>query len=106
MLGTPDELKISFGSDWLDITLRLGTEISNVVPIVQQVAAGELHLDVAAHRISVPVKERTRALVTVATAFPRLGLNRRTCLRRPTLDEVFIHLTGTTKADQTLEGAS
>ncbi len=105
--GTPNELKSALGGDWLDIVLRLGTDASIVKQIVQQVASGELRIDAEANRISVPVKDRTRALVTVATALSEAGIEPEDIsLRRPTLDEVFIHLTGTTETDTPLEVAS
>ena len=94
--GSPDELKSAIGGDWLEIVLSPGMEPNPVVQIVQQVAAGELHLDVEANRISVPIRDRTRALVTVATALSEAAIEAQDiALRRPTLDEVFIHLIGT-----------
>ncbi len=98
--GTPDELKSAFGSDWLDLVLNFDTDLNAVTRIVERVAAGPVNVDAEAKRISVPVKERTRALVTVATALSEAGITPDDLsLRRPTLDEVFIHLTGSAEAD-------
>lgn len=95
--GTSSELKAMLGGDWLDLVLRLGTDTTAVTEIVQQVAAGPLRVDARTNRISAPVKDRTRALVTVATALSEAQIEPEDIyLRRPTLDEVFIHLTGTT----------
>jgi len=92
--GTPDELKATVGGDWLDITLSPGVDPGVVAPIVQPVASGDIRIDPELNRVSVPVKERTRALVTVATALAAAGLEPEDIsLRRPTLDEVFLHLT-------------
>jgi ABC-2 type transport system ATP-binding protein len=97
--GTPDELKSALGGDWLDIALSPSADIDPVAQIVQQVASGDIHIDIEANRISVPVIDRTRALVTVATAFSEARIEPEDIsLRRPTLDEVFIHLTGPTAA--------
>jgi ABC-2 type transport system ATP-binding protein len=92
--GSPEQLKSTLGGDWLDIILSPGEEVDAVVRIVQQVASGEMHMDAEANRISVPVAERTRALVTVASALAEAQIEPQDIvLRRPTLDEVFIHLT-------------
>jgi ABC-2 type transport system ATP-binding protein len=93
--GTPDELKSALGGDWLDIVLSHGIDTSPVVQIVQQVASGDIRINVEANRISVPVTDRTRALVIVARALSEAQIEPEDIsLRRPTLDEVFLHLTG------------
>jgi ABC-2 type transport system ATP-binding protein len=93
--GTPDDLKAALGGDWLDIVLRPDDDPGAVARIVQPLAAGEIHLDPAANRISVPVAERTKALVSVVTALAEARIEPQDiALRRPTLDEVFIHLAG------------
>ena len=96
--GTPDELKSALGGDWLDIVLSPGLDPGPVAQIVQQVASGDIRIEVEANRISLPVTDRTRALVTVATALSEARIEPEDIsLRRPTLDEVFLHLTGPTK---------
>jgi ABC-2 type transport system ATP-binding protein len=103
--GTPDDLKATLGGDWLDLVLRPDDDPGAVAQIVRPVAAGEIHVDRATNRISVPVAERTRALVAVATALDAARIEPQDIvLRRPTLDEVFIHLAGPTA--NTLEVAS
>jgi ABC-2 type transport system ATP-binding protein len=93
--GTPDQLKATLGGDWLDLKLTPDVEASIVVQIVQPVASGDIRIDTDANQISVPVTDRTKALVTVATALSEAGIEPLDIvLRRPTLDEVFIHLTG------------
>jgi ABC-2 type transport system ATP-binding protein len=104
--GTPDDLKAALGGDWLDILLAVDSDLQRVTHIVAQVASGPLHVDADTCRISVPVKERTRALVKVATALSEAGIQPEDIsLRRPTLDEVFIHLTGQTETKETQEAA-
>jgi ABC-2 type transport system ATP-binding protein len=92
--GTPDELKSAFGGDWLDIVLRADIDAASAQGIVAQVADGEIHTDAETNKLSVPVKQRTKALVAVVTALAEAGIEPEDIsLRRPTLDEVFIHLT-------------
>ena len=46
-------------------------------------------------KVSIPVKDRTRALIEVATLLQEANIEPADItLRRPTLDEVFLHLTG------------
>lgn len=93
--GTPDELKAAEGGDWLDIVLADATDAAAARPIAARVSTGELIADEVDHRISVPVDDRTAALIDVATAVRDAGLvPLDITLRRPTLDEVFLHLTG------------
>jgi ABC-2 type transport system ATP-binding protein len=105
--GTPKELKSALGGDWIDIVLQPGVDISPVEQIVQQVAAGTIRIDRAVNRVSVPVTDRTRSLIAVTTALAEARIEPHDIvLRQPTLDEVFIHLTGSIQADNTLEVAA
>ncbi|HLZ57343.1 MAG TPA: ATP-binding cassette domain-containing protein [Ktedonosporobacter sp.] len=105
--GTPDELKSALGGDWLDLALSIGSDIDAVTQIVQPVATGSIHIDSEANRISVPVIDRTRALITVATALSEARIELEDIsLRRPTLDEVFLHLTGPSETKNSQEVAS
>jgi ABC-2 type transport system ATP-binding protein len=92
--GTPDELKTQLGSDWLDLVLTDPADVQRVVQLAEPLADGEIR--VTEVRISVPVKDRTRALVTMANSLHEARIEPEDItLRRPTLDEVFLHLTGT-----------
>jgi ABC-2 type transport system ATP-binding protein len=92
--GTPDELKTQLGSDWLDLVLADPADVPRVVELAGPFADGEIRVhDV---RVSVPVKDRTKALVAVANSLHQARIEPEDItLRRPTLDEVFLHLTGT-----------
>jgi ABC-2 type transport system ATP-binding protein len=92
--GTPNDLKSAMGRDWLDIVLANAADAQVTIPIAGRVASGEIHTDEPAHRISVPVAERTKALIQVVSALHDAGIEPQDItLRRPTLDEVFLHLT-------------
>jgi ABC-2 type transport system ATP-binding protein len=91
--GTPDELKTQLGSDWLDIVLADPADVRRVVELAGPVTDGEIR--VADVRVSVPVKDRTKALVVMANSLHEARIEPEDItLRRPTLDEVFLHLTG------------
>ncbi|GAA0572689.1 ATP-binding cassette domain-containing protein [Kribbella sandramycini] len=91
--GTPDQLKTQLGSDWLDLVLTDPAELEVVRRLAEPLADGELKIE--GQRLSVPVKDRTRALVVMANSLHEANIEPEDItLRRPTLDEVFLHLTG------------
>lgn len=99
--GSSDELKSIVGGDRIDIELRPEAELNPVVQILHRAASGPIQVDAASGRVSAPVTDRTRALITVANGLSEAGIEPEDIsLRRPTLDEVFIHLTGQTETDQ------
>jgi ABC-2 type transport system ATP-binding protein len=92
--GTPDALKAQLGADWLDLVLTSATDVQRVVQLADRLADGETRTDEL--KVSIPVKDRTRALIEVATLLQEAKIEPADItLRRPTLDEVFLHLTGT-----------
>ncbi|MEV8635278.1 ATP-binding cassette domain-containing protein [Streptosporangium sp. NPDC051023] len=95
--GTPDELKAAIGGDWIDVVLSGPADLDTARTVAARIASGEPHTDEAARKVSVPVAERTRALVELVTALNEAGVEPEDItLRRPTLDEVFLRLTGDT----------
>ncbi|MET7281891.1 ATP-binding cassette domain-containing protein [Kribbella sp. NPDC005582] len=91
--GTPDQLKTQLGSDWLDLVLVDPAEVQAVLNLAGPLANGEIRVE--GTRISVPVKDRTRALTVMANSLHEARIEPEDItLRRPTLDEVFLHLTG------------
>ncbi|HEY3555955.1 MAG TPA: ATP-binding cassette domain-containing protein [Kribbella sp.] len=91
--GTPDALKTQLGSDRLELVLADPAEVPRVVELAGPLADGEVQ--VADVRISIPVKDRTKALVVMANSLHEARIEPEDItLRRPTLDEVFLHLTG------------
>ncbi|MFB6719699.1 ATP-binding cassette domain-containing protein [Kribbella sp. NPDC056345] len=91
--GTPDQLKTQLGSDWLDLVLVDPAQVEQVRRLAEPLADGEIRVE--GTRISVPVKDRTRALTVMANSLHEARIEPEDItLRRPTLDEVFLHLTG------------
>jgi ABC-2 type transport system ATP-binding protein len=92
--GTTDELKGRLGADHLDVVLRDTAQLAAAAAILARVAAGEPSLDPDRRRVSVPVRDRVAALSEAMRALLDAGLDPAdVTLRRPTLDEVFLHLT-------------
>ncbi|MFI5710607.1 ATP-binding cassette domain-containing protein [Kribbella sp. NPDC051620] len=91
--GTPDALKAQLGADWLDLVLTATDQVPLVLQLTERLADGDVQVDDL--KVSIPVKDRTRALVEVATMLQEAKIEPADItLRRPTLDEVFLHLTG------------
>ncbi|GIG00502.1 ATP-binding cassette domain-containing protein [Catellatospora citrea] len=89
--GTPDELKATIGDDWIDLAFADAEQARRVLPAVAAHADGEPRAE--EHRISVPVRQRTKALIAISTALAAEGVEPvEVNLRRPTLDEVFLDL--------------
>ncbi len=93
--GTPDELKGRAGRDVIEVRPRHADHLAEVGEVLASVAAEAPRIDHDMQRASAPVDgggEQLTAVVRLlderSIAFDDIGL------RRPTLDEVFIALTG------------
>lgn len=93
--GTADELKELVGGERLELTLALDTNLEAVVSLLQVYAKGAVHVDADTRQVTVPVEQGARLLSSVVrdldAAQVRLDL---LGLRQPTLDDVFLTLTG------------
>jgi ABC-2 type transport system ATP-binding protein len=93
--GTPVELKSRLGGDRIDVVLRDAAELPRAVDVLRRIADGETELDADNRRVSAPVSSRITALTEALRALEAAGIEPEdVALRRPTLDEVFLHLTG------------
>jgi ABC-2 type transport system ATP-binding protein len=93
--GTPEELKNALGGDRLDVVVEHAGDLAAARQILAGVADGEPRVDADAQRVSAPMRHRVAALTRAAAALDGAGLAvRDIALRRPTLDEVFLGLTG------------
>ncbi len=89
--GTPDQLKSKLGGDRIEVVLRTADEL----PIVRDVLGPDAEVDHDAFRVSAAVTDRVAALTRVTTALAAAGVEAEDiALRRPTLDEVFLAITG------------
>ncbi|MEO3812310.1 ATP-binding cassette domain-containing protein [Sphaerisporangium sp. B11E5] len=93
--GTPAELKAAIGGDRIDIVAAEAAGVPAVAALAVRVAGAEPDTDAAARRVSVPVRDRVAALTDLVRALDEAGVQAEDIvLRRPTLDDVFLHLTG------------
>ncbi|MFD6948906.1 ABC transporter [Nocardiopsis sp. TSRI0078] len=93
--GAPEELKSRLGGDRLDVVLRDAAGLDGAAALVERVVGERPGTEADTRRISVGVRDRVAALTEVARALEaeRIAVED-IALRRPTLDEVFLHLTG------------
>jgi ABC-2 type transport system ATP-binding protein len=93
--GSPDGLKSRIGGDRVDVVMRGADELPAAASIVGRVCDAEPEIDADARRISAPVGDRVTGLTGVIRGLDGAGLRAEDIgLRRPTLDEVFLRLTG------------
>ncbi|WP_243711377.1 ATP-binding cassette domain-containing protein [Actinomadura sp. KC216] len=92
--GTPDGLKTRLGGDRIEVVLDDPASLTAAAEIVARVASGEVDVDAESLRIGAPVTGRAAVLTEAVRALDDAGLRVADIgLRRPTLDEVFLHLT-------------
>ncbi|KAB2359520.1 ATP-binding cassette domain-containing protein [Actinomadura montaniterrae] len=90
--GTPDELKASIG-DRLDVALADPADAGEAARVLAGLAGAHPDLDGA--RLTVPLTRGAVRLADVVRELDRAGVAAEDVgLRRPTLDEVFLRLTG------------
>jgi ABC-2 type transport system ATP-binding protein len=93
--GTSQELKRRIGGEHLDIHLALLTDISRVEAIVRPFAIGAIRTDDQEVLVSIPVSKGIEALGSVMAEITAQNIEIVDIgLRRPTLDDVFMELTG------------
>ncbi|MBS1848102.1 MAG: ATP-binding cassette domain-containing protein [Actinobacteria bacterium] len=93
--GTPESLKSQVGKDVVEVRPGDPSDISVVVEVLASVGVEEPRVDPDTHRVSVPVEVGAEELTRVVLELTRRQVHFDDIgLRRPTLDEVFLGLTG------------
>ncbi|MBM9617289.1 ATP-binding cassette domain-containing protein [Streptomyces zhihengii] len=88
--GTADELKTRTGGDRIDVTLRDPRQLARAAALLP----GEAAVDENRRLVSAAVTDRMTALTATVRALEAAGVEAEDiAVRRPTLDEVFLHLT-------------
>ncbi|GGN10391.1 daunorubicin resistance protein DrrA family ABC transporter ATP-binding protein [Lentzea pudingi] len=89
--GTPEGLKSKLGGDRIEVVVRNADEL----PVVADVLGPDAEVDPDTFRVSAAVADRVAALTRVTSALAAKGVEAEDiALRRPTLDEVFLAITG------------
>jgi len=106
--GTAEQLKAEIGGERLEIALAPSASVPAAERILASFAAGDLHIQ--ARILTVPISGGARTLTQALRALDNHGVDILDVgLRRPTLDDVFLALTGhateaSNKDDSTAQG--
>ncbi|MGW1453272.1 ATP-binding cassette domain-containing protein, partial [Micromonospora sp. NPDC002411] len=93
--GTPDELKARLGGDRIELVVGETGDLAVAAAQMRRVVDDEPIVDVDRRAVSVGVGHRAGALVEVLRALDAAQVTvADVALRRPTLDDVFLHVTG------------
>jgi ABC-2 type transport system ATP-binding protein len=93
--GSPYQLKAKLGGDRIDIVASRADQLAATAAAVCRLSGAEPEVDPDTRRVSAPIRDRVAALTGAARELDAAGIAvEDIALRRPTLDEVFLHLTG------------
>lgn len=98
--GTSDELKRSVGGEWLQVTIADAADMEAALAAMQPFAAGPPEVEPHSRTVSMPVAGGAATLLESIRALDGVGIEILDVgLRRPTLDDVFLTLTGHSTAE-------
>jgi ABC-2 type transport system ATP-binding protein len=101
--GTADELKARIGGDRIEVVVRDVADLDLAASVVSRAASEAAETDQEIRRVSAPVADRISALTDVVRALHEAGIAVADIgLRRPTLDEAFLQLTGHATKEETV----
>ncbi len=91
--GTPDDLKAQVGGDRLEVHLCDGRRGEEAIPVLASIASDRPSADNGL--VSVPLRDRSGAIADAVRRLDEAGIAiDDIAMRRPTLDDVFLSLTG------------
>ncbi len=93
--GTSDELKSQVGGERIELVVRHPEQLAQARELLAAIADGDLEVDEHSRRLVAPSSGGSTALVQVIRGLDGAGIEIDDIgLRRPTLDDVFMSLTG------------
>ena len=93
--GTADELKSQVGGERIEVVVHRRDDIERATALLAPAGAGSADVDEHTRRLTVPASGGAQALVEVVRQLGDAGIGiDDIALRRPTLDDVFLALTG------------
>ncbi len=102
--GTADELKTQVGGERVEITLEDAGRIEDARRLLSAVSTGEVEVEPRTKRIISPTQGGSKRLLEAARILDDEGIEVEDIgLRRPSLDDVFLTLTGHKAEEETLE---
>jgi ABC-2 type transport system ATP-binding protein len=102
--GTADQLKAQLGGDVIELRVTRPGELDAAADTLKRVTLEGLQIDRGRRRITLPAPDGAVTLATVLSRLQALNLAIDDIgIRRPSLDEVFLALTGHTASDDEAE---
>jgi ABC-2 type transport system ATP-binding protein len=93
--GTSDQLKAQVGGERIEVVVHDRTALAGAIEVLARDAGGECSVDEHTRRLTVPARGGAQTLVQIVRDFDEAGIAiDDIALRRPTLDDVFLSLTG------------
>jgi ABC-2 type transport system ATP-binding protein len=93
--GAPDELKGQVGGERIELVIRDADALSAASEALTRVTHSAADVDSATRRVTAPVTDGAGMLVDIVRGLDEAGVQiQDLALRRPTLDDVFLSLTG------------
>ncbi|SEG93590.1 ABC-2 type transport system ATP-binding protein [Actinacidiphila yanglinensis] len=93
--GTPRELKSVLGGAQLEVVVSPGSDLATAAMVLGGFGAGTATIDSETRHVEVSVAPRPRLATEVVQAMTEVGIALDDCsIRRPSLDDVFLALTG------------
>jgi ABC-2 type transport system ATP-binding protein len=93
--GTADQLKTQIGGERVELTVESPADITTTKSVLAEVGTGEVLVEEHTRRLTVPVSGGSESLIEALRRVDAAGVKVLDVgLRRPTLDDVFLTLTG------------
>jgi ABC-2 type transport system ATP-binding protein len=94
-VGTADELKRQVGGERIELTLARGSDMAAAAAVLERHADGAVRVDEGTRHLSAAAANGARRLADIVRDFDAAGIVLDDlAVRRPTLDDVFLALTG------------
>jgi ABC-2 type transport system ATP-binding protein len=101
--GSPDDLKARFGNEVLDLTVGATDELAPAAEAVRALAGHEAQVDTAERRVRVALDGGAQRMVEAVRLLDARGVQVvDIALRRPSLDDVFVSITGAQHAERNI----
>ena len=93
--GTADSLKAQVGGDRIELVVEAASELATAREVLSRIGSGESTIDEVQRQLVLPVAGGSRAIVEAVRLLDEANIEiADIALRRPTLDDVFLSLTG------------
>ncbi|RKF24162.1 ATP-binding cassette domain-containing protein [Micromonospora globbae] len=93
--GTSAELKSRIGADRIELVVHHAAQLAAAAGVIERVTGGPVTVDREIRQLGAPVVDRITTLAALLRALQDAAIVvEDVVLRRPTLDEAFLHITG------------